>query len=359
MTSLVSILIPAYNAERWIADTIKSALGQTWPNKEIIIVDDGSCDQTFSIAREFGSKIVTVVTQENQGASAARNKAFALSQGDYIQWLDADDLLAPDKIAKQMEAVEKCGSKRTLLSSAWGYFMYRTSKAIFDPSPLWCDLSPIEWLLRKWENNAHMQTGTWLVSRELTEAAGPWDTRLWVDDDGEYFFRAVMESDGVRFVPDAKVLYRAAASNRLSYIGFSEKKIEAQFLSMSMQIGYLRSIEGSARGRAAAVRYLQTWLGNFYPNRPDIVSQAEHLAATLGGRLEKPSLRSKYAWMQPIFGYKFAKRVQRQVPQIKCAVASAWDGVLSSLGDWKDATFPDAERRVRELPCRNGGWRKG
>jgi glycosyltransferase involved in cell wall biosynthesis len=333
MTSLVSILIPAYNAERWIGDTIKSALGQTWLNKEIIIVDDGSRDQTFSIAREFASKIVTVVTQENQGASAARNKAFALSQGDYIQWLDADDLLAPDKIAKQMEAVEKCGSKRTLLSSAWGNFMYRTSKARFD-------LSPIEWLLRKWENNAHMQTGTWLVSRELTEVAGSWDTRLWVDDDGEYFFRAVMESDGVRFVPGAKVLYRAAASNRLSYIGLSDKKIEAQFLSMSMQIGYLRSIEGSARARAAAVRYLQTWLGNFYPNRPDIVSQAEHLAARLGGRLEKPSLRSKYAWMQPIFGYKFAKRVQYQVPQIKWAVASAWDGALSSLGNWKARNVP-------------------
>src|SRR6185295_4916198 len=131
--------------------------------------------------------------QENQGAAATRNKAFSLCQGDYIQWLDAEDLLSRDKITLQMRAEENC-QKRTLFSSGWGYFMYRPGKARFIPTPLWCDLSPIEWLLRKWEHSAHMQTATWLVSRELTEAAGPFDTRLLGDDDGEYFFRVVRAS---------------------------------------------------------------------------------------------------------------------------------------------------------------------
>src|SRR6266436_3094234 len=147
MKPLVSILIPAYNAEPWLAETIGSALGQTWPNKEIVVVDDGSRDRTLSIARQFASKCVSVVTQENQGASAARNRAFELCQGDYIQWLDADDLLWADKIAKQMAAAQECQDKRRLLSSSWGYFMYRPSRARFLPTPLWCDLSPIEWLL--------------------------------------------------------------------------------------------------------------------------------------------------------------------------------------------------------------------
>src|SRR6266576_6242361 len=111
MAPLVSILIPAYNAERWIADTINSALAQTWPRKEIIVVDDGSEDQTLWVSRQFASKNVSVVTQENRGASAARNKAFELCQGDYIQWLDADDLLAPAKIAKQTEVLDLYGSK--------------------------------------------------------------------------------------------------------------------------------------------------------------------------------------------------------------------------------------------------------
>src|SRR4029450_13201330 len=110
MKPLVSILIPAYNAERWIADTIRSALLQTWPRKEIIVVDDGSTDRTLQAARHFASPTVSIVTQENQGASAARNRAFELCQGDYIQWLDADDLLALDKIAKQVEASDRYGS---------------------------------------------------------------------------------------------------------------------------------------------------------------------------------------------------------------------------------------------------------
>src|SRR5271154_7166784 len=103
MKPLVSILVPAYNAEAWISDTLRSAISQTWEPKEIIVVDDGSTDQTLSVARRFQSEQVLILSQKNQGAAAARNRAFSLSHGDYIQWLDADDLLAPDKIAKQME----------------------------------------------------------------------------------------------------------------------------------------------------------------------------------------------------------------------------------------------------------------
>ena len=158
------------------------------------MVDDGSRDQTLAVAREFVSNQVTIVTQANQGAAAARNKAFSLSKGDYIQWLDADDLLGHDKIEKQMHQVS-AADRRVLLSGAWGYFRYRPEKAKFIPSPLWADLSPLEWLLLKFSQNLHMQTATWLVSRELTETAGPWDTRLLGDDDGEYFCRVIMASE--------------------------------------------------------------------------------------------------------------------------------------------------------------------
>jgi glycosyltransferase involved in cell wall biosynthesis len=331
MLPLVSVLIPAYNTERCIVDTIKSALAQTWPRKEIIVVDDGSTDQTLSVAQQFGSAEVSVVTQENQGASAARNKALELCQGDYIQWLDADDLLSPDKVAKQMDEAEKCGSKRTLISCGWAYFNYRPAKAKFVPNRLWCDLSPLEWLLRKWEQNLHMQTATWLVSRELTDATGLWNTRLVRGNDGEYFFRAIMKSDGIRFVPDAKVFYRISGFDRLSYIGLSDEKMDAQFLSMKLQIGYLRTMGDSQRVRAACLIFLQNWLSVFYPNRPDIVEQAQELAADLGGKLKIPRLRWKYAWIQPILGYDLAKRAQLLLLQIKWLVASSWDKTLFRL----------------------------
>ena len=316
MKRLVSILIPAFNAEPWIADTIKSALGQTWERKEIIIVDDGSVDQTLAIARQFASKSVSVVTQANQGAASARNKAYSLSQGDYVQWLDADDLLAPDKISKQMEAIDECSGHRTLLSSAWGHFTHRLNKARFVPTPLWHDLSPIEWLLPALTHGYFMQTGTWLVSRELTDAAGPWDTRLLGDDDGEYFCRVILASSGIRFVPEAKTFYRRTGVSRLSYIGRSPKKLEAQFLSIQLQVGYVRSFEDSDRVRAACRAFVQRWLICFYPDRPDLVEKSQRLAADLGCRLETPRLTWKYAWIQKLFGWTAAKRAQIQLQPI-------------------------------------------
>src|ERR1039457_1676731 len=136
---LVSILVPAYNSEKWISDAVRSAIAQTWQRKEIIVVDDGSSDRTAEAARRFASKEVTVVSTENRGPAAARNHALQLSQGDYIQWLDADDLLSPDKIERQLAALREVDSRRTLLSSSWAYFNYRTHRARFVTTSLWQD----------------------------------------------------------------------------------------------------------------------------------------------------------------------------------------------------------------------------
>jgi GT2 family glycosyltransferase len=328
MDATVSILIPAYNAEAWVADTIQSALAQTWQRKEIIVVDDGSKDRTVEVAQTFASKNVAVVSIQNQGAAAARNHALQLSQGDYIQWLDADDLLAADKIERQLAALRETDGTKILLSSSWAHFNYRTRQARFLPTSLWRDLSPVEWLLKKMGENLHMQTATWLTSRELSEAAGRWDTRLLSDDDGEYFCRVLLASEGTRFVPEAKVFYRVTSSNRLSHIGMSDKKKDAMLLSMKLHIQYLRSLEESERVRQACLTYLQIWYGMCYPERPDIVRDLQAVAAQLKGRLEPPRLRWKYAWMRPIFGWNVAKRAQIELPQLKASLARAWDKVM-------------------------------
>jgi glycosyltransferase involved in cell wall biosynthesis len=327
MTPLVSILIPAFNAEDWIADTIKSAIGQTWQRKEIIIVDDGSRDQTVSIAQQFASKELKLVTQQNQGSGAARNKAFGLCQGDFIQWLDADDLLGREKVAKQMEAARECPGNRTLFSSGWGFFAYRTERAKFSPTSLWCDLSPAEFLLRKMGENVYMANCTWLVSRELTEAAGPWDTRLCHDDDGEYFCRVILASNGIRFVPEGRVFYRITASKRQSHVGRSDKKRDALHLSMRLHVKYLLSLEDSARVRAACVKFLQSYLFQFYPERPELVQELSILAKELGGSLEVPQLRRKYAWLKPLFGYRFARHTQMMLPRLRQTFKRSWDKV--------------------------------
>jgi len=328
MKPLVSILMPAYNSEHWIAESLQSALAQTWQRKEIIVVDDGSTDRTAEVAQRFAPNGVKVVSTENRGQSAAVNHAFRLCQGDYIQELDSDDLLSPDKIERQLAALRQGDSRRTLLSSPWGHFHYRSQRARFIQDSLWQDLTPVEWLIRKLNENLHMQNATWLVSRELAEAAGPWEESLDYDQDGEYFARVLMASEGTRFVREARVYYRVNTSNRISYIGKSNNKKDSLFRSMKLHIQYILSLEDSERVRRAALTYLQNWYLNFYPDRPDIVTELQRLAAQLGGSLQPPRLGWKYAWIKPVFGWRAAKWAQDMLPQAKAAVVRRWDKAM-------------------------------
>jgi glycosyltransferase involved in cell wall biosynthesis len=377
LNPLVSIVIPAYNSQEYIRDALRSAIAQTWSRKEIIVVDDGSSDRTLDVARQFESNCVMVVRQENQGAAAARNKALALSQGDYIQYLDADDLLAPDKITRQIEAARDSATRRTLLSCAWGKFFFRYYQTKFIPTSLWSDLSPREWLIRKMTFGPYMIPGCWLVSRELTEAAGPWDTGLQYDDDGEYFCRVLLASDKVRFVPKAKVYYRRSVSGSLSYIGTSAKKREDLWCSMQHHINYLRSLEDSEKTRAACVSHLQRYIIEFYPDRCDIIEQAEELARRLGGQLTSPlswksdfalasagHQRSQYGWghlrkviaqriyflIKAIFGWRIAKRARLFLPRLMWGSVRLWDKALFCLQQKRRIVFwnglPEQDSRV-------------
>jgi len=332
MKPLVSIIIPAYNAENYLPYTLQSAIAQTWPRKEIIVINDGSTDRTLEVAKRLATKEVRVVSTANQGLSAAVNHGLSLCQGDYVQELDADDILAPDKIQRQLETLRESDSKRTLLSSPWAHFYYRTRIARFIPNSLWQDLSPVEWLLRKMGDNLHMQNATWLVSRELMEAAGPWDANLRYDQDGEYFCRVLLASEGTRFVREARIFYRVSGSHSISHIGDADKDKRISYLvSIKSHIKYLRSLEDSERVRKTCVTFLQNKLRFFYGREPEMVNELQTMAAQLGGQLEIPQLRPKYAWMRPVIGYKNARYAQEYLPQVKAIVLRHWDGTMFSL----------------------------
>jgi glycosyltransferase involved in cell wall biosynthesis len=146
---------------------------------------------------------IRVLTEPNRGASAARNRALAEAEGDYIQWLAADDLLAADKIARQMRDAEPGATSRVLIAGAFGEFIGRLEEATFRPTPLWQDLTPTEFLLRKFRHNVYLGNNAWLVSRRLTAAAGPWDERPSLDDDREYFSGVFAACEAVRFIHEA------------------------------------------------------------------------------------------------------------------------------------------------------------
>jgi len=311
----VSILIPAYNAERWLAQTIRSALAQTWPKKEIIVVDDGSRDGTLGVARGFESPSVLVLTQENRGASTARNRALSHANGEYIQWLDADDLLAPDKIERQFRRTDYDWSGLTLLSSAFGEFYYRPGSARFTPTSLWQDWSPLEFMVTKLRENLWMCPAVWLVSRELTDLAGPWDEKLSLNDDGEYFARVVLASEKILFVPDSRV-YKRSVECSLS-LRTSVEACRSLFASHRACFQHILSVEDSPRTREVCLATLQRWYIYYYPEKTELVQKANELAASLGGELEPPRFKWKYALIQKTFGWNLAKAAQRLLPIVR------------------------------------------
>ncbi len=321
---LVSILIPSYNTEKWVAHAIRSAIGQTHPWKEIIFVDDGSRDRTLEIARSFQSKTLKILTQKNAGAAAARNLALRNAQGDYIQWLDADDLLAPDKIQRQVRAAEERGDGRALYSSSFGQFHLKSEKAHFQPTFLWQNLSPVEWLTGKFSRNIWMNPAVWLVSRELSDLAGAWDERLTLDDDGEYFSRVVSASHCVLFVPEAQSYYRQWNTRSLSR-SMSEQACASLLLSLSLSFQNLLKLEDSETTRCACRSYLQIWYHYFYPEKRGLLEKIERMAHELGGCLAVPDLGWKYRAVQRVFGWGAAKRLMATVSRVKLAGSISWE----------------------------------
>jgi hypothetical protein len=150
----------------------------------------------------------------------------------------------------------------------------------------------------------------------------------------------VLASDAIQFVPDGKVFYRQSDFDRLSGIDRSDKKLESQFLSMKLHVGYLRSLEESERVRAACLAYLQTWFGWFFEERPDLAQELGRLAATLGGRLQAPKLPWKYLWIQKLFGWSAAKEVRQRWNRCKSSVMRCWDKALLHLEDRNFAVRP-------------------
>jgi len=332
MKQLVSILIPAFNAEKWISDCIESALAQTWCCKEIIVVDDGSTDSTLKIASSYASPHVHVTTQENCGASAARNHALSLAQGDYIQWLDADDLLAPDKVARQLEGAEQGNISRVLISGAWGKFYSRPERFRFEPNSLWEDLDPVEWLYRKINENLWMAIESWLVSRRLTDMAGPWNESLSLDDDGEYFCRVLFNSSRIHFIPESRSFCRRDNFGLSHNLNLNNQKLDSMEFSLFSFIRTMRTMEKSQRTRDACLKLLNRFVIYCYPERPDILKKMQSMAAELGGQVNPPRLRPKYQLIQKIFGWRIAKKAQHTFPAIRSIARKNWEGFLYKDG---------------------------
>ncbi len=267
---LVSIIIPVYNAEAFLAETIESTLKQTYQNIEIIIVDDGSKDSSYEVAKQYESDQTTVVKQVNKGASAARNHGITLAKGEFIQFLDADDFLHPQKIEHQINTLQHY-SDLHLIGGTWQRFVKSLSNLYGEVAPKTQEevqpFDKVTWLI----DRPMMIPNTWLVSKKLISLAGLWDEEITLNDDGEFFYRVIAVSAGVVIDRKAATYYRSFNSASLSSRG-GRKAMLSWIKSVQSYKKTLYTIAGS-RGNNASDDFfylLSYWCLNQYPDLMEV-----------------------------------------------------------------------------------------
>jgi glycosyltransferase involved in cell wall biosynthesis len=317
MTSpLVSMLIPVYNAERSVAETVRSALGQTWPRTEIIAVDDGSDDRSLAVLREIQSPALRVLSQSNAGPSAARNLALREAQGDFIQYLDADDLLEPTKVEQQVRLLQANPPDCVAVCSTC-HFLDGTEPADgvlddFGPS-LGDSDDPIEWLLRLYglDGRAGMvQTSCWLTPRTIADKAALWDERLTVDEDGEYFNRILLAGSGVRVWRSVGVYYRKYKDGRSQSTVRGRRDQRSALTAIQLKAERMLKVAPHDAARRVFAHHFIERAFLCYPDYPDLAEEALRQHDSLGGRCEFDYHFGRLQWVRRLFGWRTACRIR-------------------------------------------------
>ena len=306
MSALVSVIIPTYNAGQHLAETLTSVLNQTYNKLEIIIIDDGSEDNTPEIVNDFKEEVI-FYQQANGGACKARNKGFELSSGNFIQFLDADDLLSLNKIEDQIMELEQ--NPNFIANGRWGRFFTENPYAEdiqWGPHySLQKDLYPVEWL----SQNHMSQTACWLTPRHLVEAAGPWDESLTQNQDGEFFTRVVAKAAKVLYTPNSRVYYRSNQAGTVSKNAQKRDNIESRYKTCESFESVILSLEDSPRTRLAIANKYQQFVYGAFPFHRDAVAHAERKIQQYGGSSLETFHRGKLRFLNKLLGWKTVARL--------------------------------------------------
>jgi glycosyltransferase involved in cell wall biosynthesis len=261
---LGSIIIPCYNAERWVSEAIESCLNQTYSAIEVIVIDDASTDQSLEVIKSFGDKI-RWETGPNRGGSAARNRGFALSKGEYIQFLDADDYLLPKKIARQVEFLES--TRADIVYADWRHQ--------YDQADGRVEIGDI--VISGDHDNVlgALLEGWWvapaavLARRKAVVRMGGWDESLEAAQDRDYMISLALRGARILYQPGCYSIYRRYGEVTVSTAN-RQRWLENHTRVLDKALGTLKS-EGrlTERYRKALARSYFTLAQNYYDRDPD------------------------------------------------------------------------------------------
>lgn len=306
---LVSVCMPCYNAEKYIQSTIDSLLQQTFKNFEVIIVNDGSTDQTWSILQKQPDPRIKIINSENKGQCAAANLAYSYAKGDFIKFMDADDLISDNFLELQVANI--LSQPNSIASAEWGRF-YGNDMSTFslNPETVWTDMTPIDWLCESLkEGHNMMQCALWLIPRPILNSSGLWNESLSLNNDFEFFIRVLLCAQQVKFTKGAILYYRSGITTSLSWQK-SKKAYYSAYNSINLGINHLISFENSERTRHISCDIYKIWSYEFYPTQMKLYRFSIHKSKTYG----KSNMLYRSGGITKVFsallGWKLTKRIK-------------------------------------------------
>lgn len=238
MISLTSIIIPTFNRSELLRETLNSVFNQTYQNWECIIVDDNSSDNSKEVIESFTEKDSRFQyffgpDYDLKGANACRNFAFRKSTGDFIQYLDDDDLLGSNKIESQINVLSNSSSD-AIATSKWDFFRKSVGDVESQNLDVYRNFDDIEdFIFSLSFCHCYFPPLAYLIPRELIIRAGEWNEQLEINQDGEFMTRIFTKIKKVVFAEGAQVYYRQHEGPRTSFLN-SEKKISQAIKSWDL-----------------------------------------------------------------------------------------------------------------------------
>lgn len=280
---LVSVIMPLYNAEKYVGEAIQSIIDQTYTHWELLIVNDGSTDNSLEVAQKYQSDKIKVFSQENKGQCAANNFGFAQSKGDYIKFFDADDVISANMLKEQLNLIIE--DDLSIASSQWGRF-YNDEIASFklNPEECWQDMKPVDWICSSWRNaQPMMQCALWLIPRKILDKSGLWDERLSLINDFEFFTRVILSSENIKFCSHSTLFYRSGLGEKALSGQKSRKAVKSAILSARIATDNLLFHLNISESRNICANCLMTLVYDFGLEYPDLILPIEDRINELGG----------------------------------------------------------------------------
>lgn len=241
-SQLVSVIIPAYNVESYITDSINSALGQTWSNIEVIVINDGSTDNTLKSINEFKDQI-TIISQENMGVSAARNNAVKQANGKWIAFLDGDDIWESEKIEKQLAQTQ-------ITKTRWSHTNSKYFGATIDKQSYRSDYTEMYHgnVFSKIILSNFITTSTILMERTLYFEYDGMNESLDALEDWELWVR-IAKKHPIGYIPESLTDYRVypgSTSRKARWVLPLHKKVIKRIFTEIVDEPMLKKLESDA-----------------------------------------------------------------------------------------------------------------